>query len=211
MVQHGQCPDCTKLAAKNTWQAVIQVRQKVPHKRTFLFLEQLILKHNAHKDTISIKEVKDGLDFYYAQESHAQKMVEFLASMVPVQFVFVEPWLVLSNLFQDIAICPADIERHAFKHRKLQVHPFRADNTYLQGRPCMYSGKASPVVEQHQVCHSFLAHCRSLIWIQSSNDLLSSRQLYSSTRPFDASGNGRCVCSLLERAFPSACLCHRSR
>ncbi|PVG01482.1 putative NMD3-nonsense-mediated mRNA decay protein [Serendipita vermifera] len=85
VVQHGQCPDCTKLAAKNTWQAVIQVRQKVAHKRTFLFLEQLILKHNAHKDTVSIKEVKDGLDFYYAQETHAQKMVEFLASVVPVQ------------------------------------------------------------------------------------------------------------------------------
>jgi nonsense-mediated mRNA decay protein 3 len=87
IVQHGQCPDCTKLAAKNTWQAVLQVRQKVPHKRTFLFLEQLILKHNAHKDTISIKEVKDGLDFFYAHESHAQKMVEFLASVVPVQCV----------------------------------------------------------------------------------------------------------------------------
>lgn len=87
VVQHGQCPDCTKLAAKNTWQAVIQVRQKVSHKRTFLFLEQLILKHNAHKDTVSIKEVKDGLDFYYAHESHAQKMVEFLASVVPVQTI----------------------------------------------------------------------------------------------------------------------------
>ena len=85
IVQHGQCPDCTKLAAKNTWQAVIQARQKVSHKRTFLFLEQLILKHNAHKDTVSIKEVKDGLDFYYAHETHAQKMAEFLASVVPVQ------------------------------------------------------------------------------------------------------------------------------
>jgi nonsense-mediated mRNA decay protein 3 len=27
----------------------VQVRQKVTHKRTFLWLEQLILKHNAHK------------------------------------------------------------------------------------------------------------------------------------------------------------------
>lgn len=87
VVQHGQCPDCTKLAAKNTWQSVLQVRQKVPHKRTFLFLEQLILKHNAHKDTISIKEVKDGLDFFYASETHAQKMVDFLSSVVPVQVV----------------------------------------------------------------------------------------------------------------------------
>ncbi|KAK7462763.1 ribosome-binding protein [Stygiomarasmius scandens] len=85
LVQYGQCPDCAKLAAKNTWKALVQVRQKVPHKRTFLFLEQLILKHGAQKDTISVKEVKDGLDFFYSQRSHAIKMVEFLASVVPVR------------------------------------------------------------------------------------------------------------------------------
>ncbi len=49
VVQGGQCPSCQKLAAKNTWKASVQVRQKVNHKRTFLFLEQLILKHGAHK------------------------------------------------------------------------------------------------------------------------------------------------------------------
>ncbi|KAH9923456.1 NMD3-domain-containing protein [Epithele typhae] len=85
LVQYGQCPDCTKLAAKNTWKAMVQVRQKVPHKRTFLFLEQLILKHGAQKETISVKEVQDGLDFFYSSRSHAQKMVEFLASVVPTR------------------------------------------------------------------------------------------------------------------------------
>ena len=49
VVHGGQCPQCTRLAAKNTWKAAVQVRQKVDHKRTFLYLEQLILKHNAHK------------------------------------------------------------------------------------------------------------------------------------------------------------------
>jgi nonsense-mediated mRNA decay protein 3 len=85
LVQHGQCPDCTKLAAKNTWKALVQVRQKVSHKRTFLYLEQLILKHGTQKDTISVKEVRDGLDFFYSQRSHAIKMVEFLAGVVPVR------------------------------------------------------------------------------------------------------------------------------
>jgi len=85
LVQHGQCPDCARLAAKNTWKALVQVRQKVPHKRTFLFLEQLIIKHGAQKDTIAIKEVKDGLDFFYASRPHALKMVEFLASVVPTK------------------------------------------------------------------------------------------------------------------------------
>lgn len=85
LVQYTQCPDCTRLAAKNTWKALVQVRQKVQHKRTFLFLEQLILKHGAQKDTISVKEVKDGLDFFYSQRSHAVKMSEFLTGSVPVR------------------------------------------------------------------------------------------------------------------------------
>ncbi|KAJ1034797.1 hypothetical protein NDA13_001051 [Ustilago tritici] len=85
VVQYGQCPDCTRLAAKNTWRAMVQVRQKVQHKRTFLYLEQLILKHSAHQNTVSINEKKDGLDFFYSQRSHAIKMVEFLNSVVPIR------------------------------------------------------------------------------------------------------------------------------
>lgn len=63
----------------------MQVRQKVPHKRTFLYLEQLILKHQAHRDTINIKEVKDGLDFFYAARNQAEKFVDFLQSVAPVR------------------------------------------------------------------------------------------------------------------------------
>lgn len=85
VVQYGQCPDCTKLAAKNTWQSMLQVRQKVPHKRTFLYLEQQILKHNAHRDTVSIREAKDGLDFFYVQRGHALRMVDFLSTVVPIR------------------------------------------------------------------------------------------------------------------------------
>jgi len=82
---HQQCPDCAKSYTANVWRAVVQVRQKVPHKRTFLFLEQLILKHGAHKDTINIKEVKDGLDFFFAARNQAEKFVDFLTSVTPVK------------------------------------------------------------------------------------------------------------------------------
>ena len=44
---------------------MVQVRQKVPHKRTFLWLEQLILRHRAHVDCVNIVEMRDGLDFYF--------------------------------------------------------------------------------------------------------------------------------------------------
>ncbi|KIX04449.1 uncharacterized protein Z518_05317 [Rhinocladiella mackenziei CBS 650.93] len=85
VVAFQQCPECAKSYTPNTWRASVQVRQKVPHKRTFLYLEQLVLKHQAHKDTINIKEVKDGLDFYFAQRNHAEKFVDFLTSVTPVR------------------------------------------------------------------------------------------------------------------------------
>lgn len=81
-----QCPDCARSYTTNTWRATVQIRQKVAHKRTFLYLEQLILKHNAHVDTISINEAKDGLDFFYGQKNHAVKMLDFLNAAVPIKF-----------------------------------------------------------------------------------------------------------------------------
>ncbi|KAI9204521.1 NMD3-domain-containing protein [Polychytrium aggregatum] len=85
IVSGQQCEECTRVAAQLTWKAAVQVRQKVPHKRTFLWLEQLILKHNAHKDTTNIKEARDGIDFYYANRSHAIRMVEFLQAITPLR------------------------------------------------------------------------------------------------------------------------------
>lgn len=81
-----QCPDCAKSFTVNTWTAAIQIRQKVPHKRTFFYLEQLILKHRAHMDTVSIKESRDGIDFYYAKPNHAVKMLDFLSAVVPIKY-----------------------------------------------------------------------------------------------------------------------------
>lgn len=82
--QFKQCPDCQKSYTHNTWRAVVQVRQKVPHKRTFLYLEQLILKQGAHKNTINIKEVPNGIDFFFAERNSAEKFVDFLNSVAPV-------------------------------------------------------------------------------------------------------------------------------
>ncbi len=86
LVNAMQCPDCAKSYTTNTWRANVQIRQKVPHKRTFLYIEQLILKHNAHLDTISIQESKDGLDFFYAQKNHAVKMLDFLSEIAPIKY-----------------------------------------------------------------------------------------------------------------------------
>lgn len=86
VVATQQCRECLKSYSGSTWwSAQIQVRQKVPHKRTFLHLEQLILRNGAHRDAINIKEVKDGIDFFFAQRNQCEKMVEFLNSVVPAK------------------------------------------------------------------------------------------------------------------------------
>ena len=85
VVAYHQCPDCAKSFTANTWRSVVQVRQKVPHKRTFLYLEQLILKHGAHRETINIREATNGLDFFFSARNHAEKFVDFLSSVAPVK------------------------------------------------------------------------------------------------------------------------------
>lgn len=85
VVNYQQCPDCAKSYTANVWRASVQVRQKVLHKRTFLYLEQLMLKHGAHKEAINIKEVQDGIDFFFSARNHAEKFVDFLNSVVPVR------------------------------------------------------------------------------------------------------------------------------
>ena len=85
IVAYQQCPECAKSYTANVWRACVQVRQKVLHKRTFLFLEQLILKHGAHKDTLNIREAKDGIDFFFSARNQAEKFVDFLNSVVPVK------------------------------------------------------------------------------------------------------------------------------
>ncbi|CAH0513878.1 unnamed protein product [Peronospora belbahrii] len=80
-----KCPDCTKQYHNNTWRAVVQIRQKADHKRTFLRLEQEILKHNAHEDAIGITTVKEGMDFYFGTKSTAEKFIYFLSAHVPMR------------------------------------------------------------------------------------------------------------------------------
>lgn len=58
VVRNQQCNTCAAAFTDNTWTAVVQVRQRVDHKRTFFYLEQLILKHSAHTQCISI-QVRD--------------------------------------------------------------------------------------------------------------------------------------------------------
>mmetsp|Transcript_101332 Transcript_101332/g.291975 ORF Transcript_101332/g.291975 Transcript_101332/m.291975 type:complete len:528 (-) Transcript_101332:163-1746(-) len=84
-IVNQQCEECQKSFTPHAWNAVVQVRQKVPHRRTLIMLEQLILKHDAHAKVLSLKQTPEGLDFHFAQRSHAQRFADFVGSCVPQQ------------------------------------------------------------------------------------------------------------------------------
>lgn len=85
-INNQMCDDCHRTEAKDFWTCLVQVRQRAENKKTFYYLEQLILKHKAHESTLGIKPEAGGLDFYYANENHARKMVDFLQAMLPVKY-----------------------------------------------------------------------------------------------------------------------------
>ena len=53
-IRNQQCVRCQANFAQGAWHAVVQVRQRASHKRTFFFLEQLLLKYNAHAEAVNI-------------------------------------------------------------------------------------------------------------------------------------------------------------
>ncbi|CAM9129723.1 unnamed protein product [Choristocarpus tenellus] len=83
VVRNQQCTDCAAAFTDSTWKAVVQVRQRVDHKRTFFYLEQLILKHNAHSQCTNIQTFRDGMDFYFSERNHAARFTDFLEGVVP--------------------------------------------------------------------------------------------------------------------------------
>ena len=97
-----QCDDCKKTFTPHIWNSVVQIRQKVNHKRTFLYLEQLILKHKAHVKALNIKEHPEGVDFYFSNKSQANTFVGFLQTVMPIKVKFTRQ-LVSTDLKSNVA------------------------------------------------------------------------------------------------------------
>lgn len=85
--RNKQCSDCENVEAKQYWNTVVQLRQKSQNKRNLFYIEQMIIKHKMYQNTSNMKEMKDGMDFYYLRKSHAKKMVRFLESIVGCKIV----------------------------------------------------------------------------------------------------------------------------
>ncbi|KAF5476300.1 hypothetical protein F2P56_008031 [Juglans regia] len=84
--QEHMCEPCSRIQANpDQWVAAVQLRQHVSHRRTFFYLEQLILKHNAAASAIKIKQMDQGIDFFFSNRSHGVKFVDFVGKVAPVR------------------------------------------------------------------------------------------------------------------------------
>jgi nonsense-mediated mRNA decay protein 3 len=86
IVRNQQCIECQAEFRQGSWKALIQVRQRVSHKRTFLYLEQQIIKHGAHRGCLSIETFHDGMDFYFPDKGKGARFIAFLEGVVPMKF-----------------------------------------------------------------------------------------------------------------------------
>ena len=73
------CRDCQKLQTPHIWCAKVQIRQKVPHKKTFMYLEQYILKNKMQEKAMNIQEVNEGVDFYFGVKRDAEVFTDFIS------------------------------------------------------------------------------------------------------------------------------------
>jgi nonsense-mediated mRNA decay protein 3 len=80
VIRNQQCKDCEAGFAQGAWHAIVQLRQRVSHKRTFYYLEQLILKHKAHSECIKIVVSRHSL---LSPSPHDMMIMMFLFLDVP--------------------------------------------------------------------------------------------------------------------------------
>ncbi|EZG65867.1 NMD3 family protein [Gregarina niphandrodes] len=131
VVTTRQCDECTKSVTPHIWVSNVQVRQRAGVKRTMLFLEQLILKYEMHKNCNNIVDTPDGLDFQFSKPQHAQALVQFIRQHICCRVAPTATQLVShdakSNVFRNkyttiIELCPINRNDLVYIPKKIASH-----------------------------------------------------------------------------------------
>lgn len=143
VLENMQCPDCARSYTAHTWKAMVQVRQHVNHKKTFLYLEQVILKHGAHTNAVSVTGVSTGIDFGFADRSPALKFAEFMSTVVP------------TRAKTSKQLVSSDIKSNTFNYKftiSVEIAPIcKEDLVYLPAPLAANLGSISPLVLVYRV------------------------------------------------------------
>lgn len=178
--QEHMCESCSRVQANpDQWVASVQLRQHVSHRRSFFYLEQLILKHDAAARAIKIKQMDQGIDFFFANRSHGVKFVEFIGKVVPIR----------SRHDKQLVSHDPKSNNYNYKYTfSVEICPIcREDLICLPPKVAIGLGNLGPLVICTKVSNSIalldpltLRHCfldADQYWRSSFKALLSSRQL----------------------------------
>lgn len=178
--QEHMCESCSRVQANpDQWVAAVQLRQHVSHRRTFFYLEQLILKHDAAAHAIKIKQMDQGIDFFFANRSHGVKFVEFISKVAPVR----------SRSDKQLVSHDTKSNNYNYKHTfSVEISPIcREDLICLPPKVAVSLGNFGPLVICSKVTNSIalldpftLRQCfldADQYWRTSFKSLLTSRQL----------------------------------
>ena len=93
----GICRDCQKLQTPHTWASCVQIRQRVPHKKTMLYLEQIILKNKMQKSSLYFQEANDGFDFFFSTRRAGEIFSNWIATVVPSKITYTKKYVSMST------------------------------------------------------------------------------------------------------------------
>ncbi|CAH8356410.1 unnamed protein product [Eruca vesicaria subsp. sativa] len=138
-VRDNLCESCSRFQANpDQWVASVQLRQHVSHRRSFFYLEQLILRHDAASRAVRIKQVHQGIDFFFGNKSHANSFVEFLKKVVPIEYR------------QDKQLVSHDVKSSLYNYKytySVKISPIcREDLIFLPSNVAKELGSLGPLV-----------------------------------------------------------------
>ncbi|CAL5190586.1 unnamed protein product [Lathyrus oleraceus] len=86
-VQHNRvCESCARVQPDHDeWNFVVQLRQHACLMRSFFRLDHAIPKHRVAANAVRINKMKHGIDYFFSNRIHANKLPDFIKGRVPVR------------------------------------------------------------------------------------------------------------------------------
>ena len=91
------CRDCQKIQTPHIWSSCVQIRQRVPHKKTMMYLEQIILRNKMQQNALDFKESNDGFDFFFMTRREGEVFSNWIATVVPSKITYHKKYVSLST------------------------------------------------------------------------------------------------------------------
>ena len=85
IVKMKQCNDCIREAVEHAWETLVQVRQRVGHKRNLDSLEQTLIEGGYYEFIQDIVVVREGIDMYFKERQLAEKVIDFISCNFPTR------------------------------------------------------------------------------------------------------------------------------